>query len=260
MKSAISGDITYMTDINEYNLHSLRETTLAVLDYLNREIGTQIRDFNVDIVIAKDFKKVVNHYLEDDDLIGVNACLINRHIIKNRDVKKKDVIIVDWNSCSHLDTSTFASAILLHELNHHLDYRYIEKVNADYQVNIFSNSYHTNDNELEKAIEVLFMARSEMRSFYYEEKHLALNNLCTPSIDQVTIMTEEHRCISFILPRLLGKIKYWEETVNVHRLMEANSYIQTGSPLVRNWEQYIRRSFSYCDFEEVCIYFTNVIK
>jgi len=261
MYQLIDGDITYMSDVDECNLYELRDHTNAVIGYLCAELGVKRNDFKVNIIITKDFQKLNRYYTCAPANHTVDACMVNRHSITNSDAEKKDVIVMKWELYSSIPNEITDTLILLHELVHHLDYQLIERVNSDFSLDLFLTPYDHYKTNLEKCIHLLFMARSEMRAYYYEEQHWAIKNKTAINIDQVKSMSDDFNDIKLILSRLLGKIRYWEEN-NVHKdsVKEAYSYIQTGSPMIRDWEQYIKNSFTYNEFCAVCNYFVTTVK
>ncbi len=96
---------------------------------------------------------------------------------------------------------------------HHINFKQIDYINTLIETEILNINICGSD--LSKTLEFFFMARTEMRAYYYDEMYLCKNGFFTYDISQVKVITNEYRTLSFILPRLIGKMKCWQE-INVY--------------------------------------------
>lgn len=246
MKRLSTGNITFMSDIEGFNFEYIQDRFASAVNFLHN-MGLEVHDFYLDIIIPQNIIEMVSSYVEDF-IPGAhnNAYLINRYQIRNITKEKKDVMIFNWNLCWNL-TPQLIDFIMVHELVHYLDFKHIESFNLELGVKIYSQE--ETKSLTVQTLEQFYLARTELRANYYDEVFLMMNNLGPSFIDQEKVITDKVRDITFTIPRLIAKINCWQKfNLYPDSITEAISYLNTASNFASNWAVNISHSFEYQNF------------
>lgn len=243
--------LSVTSDVANLDIDLFKKYIFEAILFLKDNFDTQINDLCLDIIVTEEYKSTIDKYYYTDynPSLYENACTLNRFIISGS--HPKDVVIVNWTMCNKL-THELIVSIIVHELVHHIDFQQIDLINNSFNVSIFSQD-DKDEKEFNKTLRFFFLARTEMRAFYYDEIYLCKNELFTDNINQVPVIGDSYRELSFILPRLIGKIKCWEE-LNLHydKIKEAKQYINTTSKSGLDWSVNFKNAFDFKDFYSLC--------
>lgn len=245
----VAGSLKLFSEIDNFSENQFQCYIDKASNFIKSNTNIDINELPVDIIISKNIKETAAMYTSLSFATEAQAITINRFQL-NGVIRDREIVIIDWGSCCSLGTDYFIS-ILVHEFIHCVDFQKIDTISTLFKISLYrmDNNY----TEFENVLNFFFRSRTEMRAFYYDEIYLCEHGLFTDNIDQVKIITDEDRNLSFILPRLIGKIKCWKEkNIHIDKVLEAEKYIETLTKFGDDWCVNFRNAFSFDHFVHLC--------